>query len=890
MNSQLLKRSILRLGLLVTLLSGWVMFIRGAPMLSSQSAAWRPQSTPGSETGPERLLNDARAVWTKALFDEDLNRAQNQCQEALKLYQQSGDQAGQARALDELGLVALQRKRTADALSWFAQAFNAARAAGERTREALILEHLSRAYAAANQRPEALHAGQQALTLYRENTQPRGESRTLIFLGNLHQASGQSGPAIQSYQQAWAVAGRIGDGNLIREALDHLTWAHKNLGNTQLALSLGTEALAAHRAIQDRLGEGYALATLGEVHRQRGQLEQAIGLYQQALTRADEIKALALAWKLHARLAQVYQEQGQADLATSAYEASSKILESTPAELMTDPFNQAILVDEQDVFRGYVDFLLRSDHIPAQVERALAISEQARAHAFPDMLAEARVQIHHGVDPVKLERERTLWQKLYDLQMALHAPGLMEDERQRLVRQWTQMQQDLEGFKRDVRRVQPRYAEVRYPGVFTVKQIQQALRPDAALLEYWLGRERSYLFAITPDALTIYPLPAAAPIEQAVKDYRRLLTQSNSGTDLSLSPHPEALALGEQLYEMLIKPVQEVLSGKNQLIVVPDGWLHYLPFEALIHDGQPTTDDGQPSQIQNGSYLLEAYTISYAPSAGALVWLQEQRSGQSFSERLLLVYDDSTSPPPSLPGEEKVTSLAHDSETEARAIEQTLGGQYADVRLRKGDQAPLLTPAELNRYRLLHLAAPSVMDEREPLRSGVGLALDSEGTKELFLSIPAILELPLGAELVTLSHCQPRLNDPVSGNGLMSLARSFLYAGTPAVVVSLWDADDASTGEFMKAFYQRLRAGQSKQAALREAKRQLRQQEPYQHPTYWARFVLIGDGAGTIEVASTAQMVVLLSAALMVIALIALGIFLVRAKQRRLIQNPKSKI
>jgi CHAT domain-containing protein len=171
------------------------------------------------------------------------------------------------------------------------------------------------------------------------------------------------------------------------------------------------------------------------------------------------------------------------------------------------------------------------------------------------------------------------------------------------------------------------------------------------------------------------------------------------------------------------------------------------------------------------------------------------------------------------------------------------------------------------------------MDEREPLRSGVGLALNGERAKELFLSTPAILELPLGAELITLSHGQPRLNDPVNGNGLMSLARSFLYAGTPAVVVSLWDADDASTGEFMKTFYQRLRAGQSKQAALREAKLRLRQQAPYQHPTYWARFVLIGDGEGTIDVSSTAQMVVLLSAALMVIALIALGIFLVRAKQ-----------
>lgn len=824
---------------------------------------------------PEQLLEAARAAWPKALFDDELDTAQNQCQEALTLYQQSGDQAGQARALDELGLIALQRKRTAEALDRFDQALNAARAAGDRMREALILEHLGSAYAAAHQHSEALQAGQQALTVYRENKQPRGESRTLIFLGNLHQASGQAGPAIHSYQQAWVVASRIGDGNLIREALDNLAWAYKNSGNTQLALSLGTEALAAHRASKDRVGEGYMLATLGEVYRQASQLEQAIGLYQQALTLAQEMKAQALTWKLRTRLAQLYQTQGQVDQALSAYEAAVKILESTPAELMTDLFPQAIVIDAQEVFRDYADLLLRPDHTRAEAERAFAISEQERAHAFLDLLVKARAQLRQGPDPVMLERERSLVRALYDLQMTLQAPGLTEDARPRLARQWMQLQQDPEGFRRDIRHVQPRYAELRYPSLSTVKQIQQGLGPKTALLEYWLGRERSYLFVITSEAFTVHRLPAAKQIEHAVKDYRQWLTQSNG-------MHPDALALGQQLYEILIKPAREVIGGRDQLVVAPDGWLSYLPFEALVDSGQQTTDHGRPSPRANrgGNYLLEAYTISYTPSASLLMWLRQQSADQASGERLLLVYGDATAAPPSPADQDKALSLTHDHDKEARAVEQALGERFVDVRLRRGDQDPPLIPAELSRYRLLHVAAPSVMDEREPLRSGVRLALDKDGAKEFFVTLPAILHLPLGAELITLSHGQPFLNTLVSGRGIMSLVRGFLHAGTPAVVISLWDVDDASTDEFMKAFYQRLRAGQSKCAALREAKRQLRQHTPYQHPIYWARFVLIGDGEGAVNVSSTSQTVVLLSAALMMIVLMALGISLSRMKRQ----------
>lgn len=843
-----------------------LLLVQAVPLLAQPPPALSPQSAPAGGTGAERLLEEARAVWSKALFDDDMDAAQNQCREALRLFRQSGDLAGAARALDELGLIALKRRRISEALSLFDQALKAARVVSDQTREALAREHLGRAYAAANQRQEAVNADQQALALYRQNKQPRGESRTLIHLGRLHQESGRTGLAIGQYQQALAAASRIKDGGLLAEALDHLTKTYTRLGDTHQALRYAARSLDAHRQIDDQLGEGDALTNLAEIHREMGQVEQAIGFYQRASTLASQIKATTRQWKLHARLARAYQDQGQTDPARSAYESSIKIIEATPAQMMAEPSDEAISIDEQEVFRDYIDFLLGSDHTSSEVERALAVSEQARARGFLKLLAEARIQPRQDVDTLLLERERGLLQKRHDLQIALQAPGLAEPERPSLLHQWAKAQEDLEGFKRDIRRVQPRYAELQYPGIYTAKQIQPVLVSGSALLEYRLGQQRSYLFIITPDTLAAYSLPAAAEIEQAVKTYYHLL--SRPSTD------GEVLSMGQQLYEMLVRPGQELLKDKSQWIIVPDGWLYYLPFEALIQ-----SDGGSQREQQNWRYLLEAGTISYAPSASVLAWLREQSSDQTSARRLLAVYGEASSAPASSQQPGRASPVARDTEREARAIQQALGERYTDVWLRGRVEDPRLKQTEFNGYRLFHFAIQSTTDERDPWRSGLSLALGSEGVKENFLSAPAIFNLQLNAELVTLSHCRPQLAEPVSGSGLLSLVRSFFYAGTPAVVVSLWNLDGPSTDEFMKTFYQALRAGQSKQAALREAKLKLRQHASYQHPIYWAGFALIGDGEGTVAVPSLAQTVVLASAGLMIIALVMLGLF--RFKTRR---------
>jgi CHAT domain-containing protein len=145
-------------------------------------------------------------------------------------------------------------------------------------------------------------------------------------------------------------------------------------------------------------------------------------------------------------------------------------------------------------------------------------------------------------------------------------------------------------------------------------------------------------------------------------------------------------------------------------------------------------------------------------------------------------------------------------------------------------------------YKRIHFATHSVIDEEVPAMSGVVLSLVNAGDEDGVLRMNEIFNLNLDADLVVLSACQTGLGKLKRGEGMVGLTRAFMYAGSPRVVVSLWQVNDLATPQFMKAFYRRLTRGDTTTAALRRAKlAMLRSDIPaYHHPYFWAPFVLVG--------------------------------------------------
>jgi CHAT domain-containing protein len=253
--------------------------------------------------------------------------------------------------------------------------------------------------------------------------------------------------------------------------------------------------------------------------------------------------------------------------------------------------------------------------------------------------------------------------------------------------------------------------------------------------------------------------------------------------------------LGE-LYNELVAPVRAQL-GAGHLVVVPHGLLHYLPFHAL-HDGE--------------KFLMDSYTISYAPSA-AVYALCHRPSEGSGGGSLVLGLPDAQAP------------LIQE---EVEAVHRIL--PHSELFLSEEANHELLY-RKAPPSKLIHIATHGNFRPDNPMFSGIRLG-------DGYLHLYEMYQMQLSADLLTLSGCATGLNVIAAGDELLGLIRGALYAGARSLLLTLWDVNDRSTAQFMTSFYRRLQRSGNKAAALAEAAKEVREQHP--HPYYWAPFVLVG--------------------------------------------------
>jgi CHAT domain-containing protein len=318
-------------------------------------------------------------------------------------------------------------------------------------------------------------------------------------------------------------------------------------------------------------------------------------------------------------------------------------------------------------------------------------------------------------------------------------------------------------------------------------------------------------------------LPPRGQIESAVGAYRAKLAR----------PSPDDTgAVSRELYRMLLGGAEAMLEGERRILIVPDGILYYLPFEAL--------------SPRPGRFLVEDFTIGYAPSVSVFAALRPARTPRAHD---LLAYGDPVFSQSEAVGMQSVyrsagLSLSRLPNTKTE-VEQ-IGALFPRARkkLRLGPEATeaSVKAERLGAYRLIHFATHAVIDERAPARSGIVLSLVDAGKEDGVLRASEIFNLNLNADLVTLSACRTGLGKVVRGEGMLGLARAMLYAGSSRVLVSLWEVNDVTTPALMKSFYAGLREGQGVAEALRQAKiNMIHSDRPaHRQPHFWAPFVVSG--------------------------------------------------
>lgn len=576
------------------------------------------------------------------------------------------------------------------------------------------------------------------------------------------------------------------------------------------------------------------------------QAEQAVKLAEVQVKRAellsDKVSARELRWPAllsHARAERALGLKERALKSFSSAISDTKALWWT-VYIATEASAVAFREELQSAYREYVELLIEQP----QSTKAYDSVEEAKARTLLNFTGARRAR-PRSADDKEATTLRDLSRFIAPRRAQLLASGLSRDQRAKLLKEIED-----EELKKDEARLiaEMEHAKDRLvwsqPATAGLVQ-EQMTKARMTLAEFSLGEKRSFLWLFSRGELFFEILPARKEIEEAVRPYLKLLGAPPS----PLYIERDLRKLRERsaaLFSKLFGGLSERIEPGQRLIVVPDGLLHYLPFETLIH---------------NGHYLVEDHDISYLPSAGILLQLQDSKSEVGIGDRMeLLAFGDpifSRELKASIPKKRKsrpanVVRNARDSRDfrlqqlprtrdEVEHIAALFPPDRTRIYLGTDSTEAAVKREPLRRYRRLHFATHSLIDEDSPSRSAVVLTQDDNPDEDGYLEVREISELDLDCDLVVLSACQTGRGRLLSGEGIVGLSRAFLYAGARAVVVSLWNVSDISTGQLMESFYRHLTAGIGNAAALRETKREmLKSDKETRHPYYWSSFVIIG--------------------------------------------------
>ncbi|AFZ24599.1 hypothetical protein Cylst_2375 [Cylindrospermum stagnale PCC 7417] len=736
--------------------------------------------------------------------------------QALDVFRKIGDGTKVAQTLDNIGSVYRTTQDYPKSLEYYNQALKLWQEQGAVFQEFTTLTGIIRVYESLKDYPQALDVANQALALSRKQQSSFSEASALALLGRVYQASGDYRKAFLFSQQSVSRFQTLGIPVAEANVLGNIAKAYNSLKQPQPAIEHYNQELKIRRKLGDRTGV-------------------AATQYKIAVTERD---------------------RGNFNAARTQIEATIKIVEDIRTKVTSQELRTAYFATVQDYYQFYIDLLMQLDkQQPAKGYAALALqtSERARARSLLELLTEANADIRQGVAPKLLSQERDLQQQLDALekrQIELLTGKYTEAQSQALKKESEVLLEQYRQVQTQIRATSPRYAALTQPQPLTLAEIQQqVLDDDTLLLEYSLGTERSYLWAVTNKGITSYELPKRADIEAAVQKFRQAIT----------TPYRKNSPAFDALSQIILAPVAEQL-GQKRLVIVSDGALQYVPFTALTI----------PKSQKSGSYepLLLNHEIISLPSASTLAVLRGEHKGRKPAPKTLAVLADPIfsgdderlqGKRPLAPTKGSLDSLALNRSARDANInfarlqftrqeaEQILSFVPISDRKPAFDFTASRTTAtsnELSQYRIVHFATHGILNSKQPELSGVVLSLfDNQGKPQNgFLRLHDVFNLNLPAELVVLSACQTGLGEEVKGEGLVGLTRGFMYAGSSRVVVSLWSVDDQATSELMKVFYQKMLQEKLKPAvALRSAQIEMWRHQNYAAPYYWAAFTLQGE-------------------------------------------------
>lgn len=787
------------------------------------------------------------AIANYQLAHNSLSDATQSNETALTLSRNGGFKELQAEALINLGFIEHREGAWHNATRFLWEAGKLFDAESDPFKMTQISTAIAEAYIESGLPEIGLPKYKEALEYIRKTKDPRSEGIVEWGIGRAEYLAGKYSEALVTLEHA------LDQGKALNDAVI-MAMCHESLGQTRAAMNDHTSALEhletalnLYSDTKNAMEAARTRALIGQVYENSGRLDEARKFYLEALRRFDSHSDRVNQSATLFALGRLEMKSGNYETAENHLGRSIEVTENMRRMSTSYDLTAAFSATVHDRYEQYIQCLMRNHRDPSSASRvvvAFQTSESARARSLAELLRVSNTNLLSNVDPELSKQERSLRQLLRvkeDQRVRLLRTTYKKDELEKLDAELERLNAEYKNVLATINERYPAYEQLTQPQSWDLRKIQEEVIGDdnTLLLEYLLGPERSYVWAVTRSGITSHELPSQAVITEAVKTVYELLREPpKPETKDKLDQATQALA------QKILSPVADQLQ-KQRILVAADGALNYIPFQIL--------------PVANAEPLVAQHEVINVPSASILGDLRKEAGRRGVRQKVLAAFGN-----PVFAEQRQNEQIASTRSIEIKSdsfdpasIDRLFyaGREIANLRDVASEQQTFaateydatrdqLLNMDLTPYAILHFATHGLLDPKHPEHSGLLLSTTNRNGEILngFVGLQDIYSLRAPVDLVVLSACQTGLGKDLRGEGLIGLTRGFMYAGATSVVASLWKVEDEATAELMKRFYvEMLKNGKTPAEALRLAQNSIRQIPEWSAPHYWAGFTLQGE-------------------------------------------------
>lgn len=473
------------------------------------------------------------------------------------------------------------------------------------------------------------------------------------------------------------------------------------------------------------------------------------------------------------------------------------------------------------------------------LQKAFEYSEKSKVAGLLASTRELRAAEFH-IPEETAELERRLKMEIGFYEASINEEESKEESDESLIEEWKELLLSATQRRDSLIAVFERM----YPGYYLIKYNTEVISPEkipgisgrnSNYLNYVVSDSLLHIFVVNRKYLRLVTVNIDSSFFSDIRQFRTLLSEPDNNARTGFNNY---LSTGYSLYRTVLEPVKEYLIS-NRLLISPDNILSYIPFEAL----PVNTEAGSPAMFSEIPYLLRDYNVSYTYSATMLA--ESVSNDHSFSNSLVAFapsYNGRIDADSLMKSRQSRVSTLYDlkfAKTEAEYVAELTGGRlYLDNNAR---ESVFKTVAA--EYDIIHLAMHTLLNDQDPMHSKMIFSQDNDSPEDGNLNTWEVYGIPLKAKMVILSSCNTGSGSLHSGEGILSLARGFVYSGSRSVVMSMWEIEDRSGAEIVNNYYRNIRHGASKSRALRKARLDyLRSSDMLRsHPYFWSSLVIYGN-------------------------------------------------